>query len=104
MIKKKIHFHNNEILPPGTLVYTGEKKVNGAKITLIDYDENKFQEKEVKNIEECFPFKDTPTVTWVNIDGLQDIELIERIGKEFNIHPLVLEDILMVGQQNIFKN
>ena len=57
-------------LPPGTLIHTGEKKVEKAKISFIDYDEAQFQEKEVKTIEECFPFKDTPTVTWINIDGV----------------------------------
>lgn len=104
MIKKKMHFPKTEILPPGTLVYTGEKKVNGAKITVIDYDEKQFQEKVIKSVEECLPFKDTPTVTWVNIDGLQDVGLIEKIGREFNIHPLALEDILMVGQRPKYED
>ncbi len=104
MATQKKHFHSNEILRPDPLAYRGEKKVDGVKIMLIDYDENKFQEREVKNIEECFPFKDTPTVTWVNIDGLQDVGLVERIGKEFNIHPLVLEDILMVGQRPKYQD
>jgi magnesium transporter len=86
-------------LAPGTLVYVGEQKTNQVRTTLIDYDEKEFQEKEVKNIEECFPFKDKPSVTWINIDGLQDIEIIEKIGNHFGLHPLVLEDILNTGQR-----
>lgn len=86
-------------LAPGTLVHIGEKKAERVRITLIDYDESEFQEKEVERIEECFPFKDKPTVTWINIDGLHDTELIEKLGKHFNLHPLVLEDILNTGQR-----
>ncbi|MDI6888819.1 MAG: magnesium/cobalt transporter CorA [Methanocellales archaeon] len=68
-------------------------------ITIIDYDEVRFLEKEAKKIEECFPFKEKPTVTWININGIHDVELIEKIGKHFNIHPLVLEDIVNTGQR-----
>ncbi|MFB0509709.1 MAG: magnesium/cobalt transporter CorA, partial [bacterium] len=50
-------------------------------------------------IEECFPFKDKPTVTWINIDGIHKVEVIEKIGNCFNLHPLILEDILNTGQR-----
>jgi magnesium transporter len=86
-------------LPPGTLVHVGERKVGKAKITIIDYAERHFEEKEVKNVEECFPFKDKTTVTWINIDGVHQLEIIEKIGEHFNIHPLVLEDIANTGQR-----
>jgi len=86
-------------LAPGTLVHDGDKKVEKAKITIIDYDATQFQEKEVETIEECFPFRDTPTITWINIDGLHEVQIIEKIGKHFSIHPLILEDILHTGQR-----
>lgn len=86
-------------LPPGSLVHVGEKATEEVKITVMDYDENNFQEKNVKNVEECFPFKDKPTVTWINIDGLHEVEMIEKIGNHFDIHPLILEDILNTGQR-----
>jgi magnesium transporter len=57
------------------------------------------EEKEAKEVEECFPFKDKPTVTWINIDGIQRIDVIEKIGKHFNLHPLALEDIVNTGQR-----
>jgi magnesium transporter len=86
-------------LSPGTLVHIGKKKIEKVRIRLIDYDEAQVQEKEAKAIEECFPFKDLPTVTWVNIDGLHDIGVMEKIGKHFGLHPLVLEDILNTDQR-----
>jgi magnesium transporter len=86
-------------LSPGTLVHVGEKKVEKIRIRIIDYDETQLQEREVETIEECFPLKDTPTVSWINIDGLHDIEVIERIGKHFGLHPLILEDIVNTDQR-----
>jgi magnesium transporter len=57
------------------------------------------EEKEVKEIDEAFLFKDNKRITWINIDGLQKISIIERIGNHFNLHPLVLEDIANTGQR-----
>jgi magnesium transporter len=91
-------------LPPGTLVHIGERKLESARITLIDYDENLFQEKQVARIEECFQFKTTPTVTWINIDGLHEVGIIEAIGKHYDLHPLTLEDILHTGQRPKFED
>jgi magnesium transporter len=86
-------------LPPGTLVHIGERKTETAQITLIDYDETQFTQEQVKTVEECFPFKDKPTVTWINIDGLHDVKIIEKLGSHFNLHPLLLEDILNTEQR-----
>jgi magnesium transporter len=86
-------------LPPGTLVHVGERKAGKARITIIDYDERHFEEKEAKSVEESFPFKDKPTVTWINIDGVHQLEILEKVGEHFNIHPLVLEDIVNTGQR-----
>jgi magnesium transporter len=86
-------------LPPGTLIHIGERKAEELKITLIDYDETNFQERELKTIEECFLFKDKPTVTWINLDGLHQVEVLEKLGGCYGIHPLVLEDILNTDQR-----
>ena len=86
-------------LPPGTLIHIGEKRTEKVKISLINYDERQFQEKGDISLDECFPFKEKPTVTWINVTGLHDIKIIEEIGKSSNIHPLLLEDILHTGQR-----
>lgn len=86
-------------LPPGELIHIGEKKTENAIIKILDYDEEHFEEKEAKKIEECFPFKDKPTITWINIDGLHQVDIIDKIGKEFGFHPLLLEDILNTEQR-----
>ena len=86
-------------LPPGTLVHIGEKKVERVKITIIDYDEAQLKEKEVERVEECFPFRDKPYVTWINIDGIHQVAILEKLGKHFGLHPLLLEDIMHTEQR-----
>jgi len=86
-------------LPPGSLVYIGDKEEAPAKITIMDYDENHFQEKEAKSVGECFEFRDKPTITWINIESIHQADVIEAIGKNFGIHPLVLEDLMSPGQR-----
>jgi len=55
--------------------------------------------KKAAAIEECFPFRDTPSVTWINIDGIHEVENIQKIGKLFELQPLILEDILNTDQR-----
>ncbi|HEX7810616.1 MAG TPA: hypothetical protein VF460_01805, partial [Burkholderiales bacterium] len=53
-------------LPPGSLVYTGESRPQGpTKALMIDYDEHKVIERALSAAEECLPFKDARTVTWI---------------------------------------
>ena len=91
-------------LPPGSLVHVGEKKIEHTKISVIDYNETQHDELVVKTVEECFPFKDSPTVTWINIDGLHDTDVIKNIGNHFGLHSLVQEDILHTGQRPKLEN
>ena len=91
-------------LPPGTIVHIGNKRMEKVKINIIDYNEEHFQEKEVKSAGECFPYKDKSTITWINIDGVHEIKVIEEIGKLFNLHSLILEDIVDTDQRPKIKD
>jgi len=91
-------------LPPGTIVHIGNKRMEKVKINIIDYNEEHFQEKEVKSAGECFPYKDKSTITWINIDGVHEIKVIEEIGKHFNLHSLILEDIVDTDQRPKIKD
>jgi len=86
-------------LPPGTLMHVGAEKVEKVKITVLDYDEQHFEDKETESIDDCAPFRDKPTVTWINIDGIHQMDIIEKMGSCFGVHPLVLEDIVHTGQR-----
>ena len=97
IIKKKVS--QKAGLPPGTLIHVGEKKLENAIIRLIDFSEEGFEEKELESIEECLPYREKESITWINVDGLHDTGLINIIGTRFNLHPLVLEDILNTEQR-----
>ncbi|MCF7810433.1 magnesium/cobalt transporter CorA [bacterium] len=88
-------------LPPGSLIYIGKERLEKVKITmtLIDYDSDNMEEKEIKDLGECIPYIDKPTTTWINIYGIHDTAVIEKAGEVFGIHPLVLEDILNTSQR-----
>ncbi len=84
---------------PGTLVHVGEQKTDRPRITIMDYDDDQLTERRVDTIDELIPFMNSPTRTWVNIDGIHDLSMIERIGEHFGIHPLTLEDIVNTGHR-----
>ena len=86
-------------LPPGTIVFLGEKRSAKVKLSVISYNEANFQEKEISNVEEACSFRKKPSVTWLNIDGVHQPEIIEQVGKSFDVHPLALEDIANTGQR-----
>jgi magnesium transporter len=81
------------------LIHIGDQKVAKAKISLMNYDQGQLLEKDLTNIEDAFPYKDTPPITWINIDGLHDIDIIDKIGRHFGIHPLTMEDIVNTGHR-----
>lgn len=86
-------------LPPGTPIYLGNDIAKKTKIDLIDYSENSFEERALEKVEECFPFKEKNTVTWINIVGIQETQVIEKIANKFGIHPLTIEDIVNTNQR-----
>ena len=86
-------------MSPGTLMHIGEKKAGNIEVTVIDYNESAVQETTLQNIEECFALKDRPSVTWINLEGVHDTALIEKLGACFQIHPLTMEDILNTDQR-----
>lgn len=87
-------------LAPGTLIHVGEKKVEKVIIRVLAYNSEKFIERELSSIEECVTFKGQSDLNlWINVDGLDKVEVIEKIGRYFDIHPLTLEDVLHTSQR-----
>jgi magnesium transporter len=86
-------------LSPGSLVHIGKTYVEKSKIKIMRYDEASLGEKEINSIKELREEKDRPGVLWINIDGLQDVQLLGEVGTLFGLHPLILEDILNTDQR-----
>lgn len=87
-------------LPPGSLVHVGEVLHPDTRISITSFSREQIEIKSNSSIEQLLPYKDdTARITWVNVEGLSDINRIEDIGKHFNVHPLILEDILNTHQR-----
>ena len=83
---------------PGSLIHVGEQKMDKPTIRIIDYDQDKLMEKELHNIDEAQEYLDKKSVSWINIDGIHDRELVKRTGEIFSIDSLLLEDIMNTDQ------
>lgn len=90
-------------VPPGTLFYTGEQS-GRIKITLIEFTEEVFFEQEFYDLSECLLHVKENTIKWINVEGVHNTDLIERIGRIYNLHPLTLEDIVHIEQRPKFED
>ncbi|CAN5883682.1 magnesium/cobalt transporter CorA [soil metagenome] len=90
--------------PPGTLMYLGRETKDSVRITLLEYNETEFFEKEFTDIQECLKHVKDGMVKWINVDGVHDTNIIEQVGKMFDIHPLTLEDIANTNQRPKFED
>ncbi|HET8686750.1 MAG TPA: magnesium and cobalt transport protein CorA, partial [Methanosarcina sp.] len=87
-------------LAPGTLVHIGKKKAEKVVIRVLAYNSEKLIERELETVEECLEFKSQEDINlWINVDGLDRVDIIEKLGGYFDIHPLTLEDVLNTGQR-----
>ncbi len=86
-------------LPPGSLVHIGDKKRDTTLVSLIEYSEDSFEQRELKlkDLSQLNLKKDT--IKWINVEGLHEVDFLAKIGEVFNLHPLALEDILNTDQR-----
>ncbi|MFX1562067.1 MAG: magnesium/cobalt transporter CorA [Promethearchaeota archaeon] len=86
-------------LPPGTPVYVGKRSPEKTQIAFIEYDKENVQKGNVEDVEECLQYIESPTNTWIKVVGLNQTEILEKLGTCFGLHPLSIEDILSVTQR-----
>ena len=99
-----VSINENIGAPPGTLFYNGEERTDRIKITLIEYNDSEFFEQEFYDLSDCLSHVKPNMVKWINVEGLHKPELVEAIGKIYNIHPLTMEDIVHVDQRPKFED
>lgn len=87
-------------LSPGTLVHIGNNIHTKISISIVDYDALNYVEKDDVSLDQCLEYLDTPLKTWINVRGIHDITMVQKIGKHFGLHPLLLEDIVNSGQRS----
>jgi magnesium transporter len=86
-------------LPPGSLVHIGLEREEKTRITVLDYDEGHVEEREIQSVDELAPYSGKPSVTWIDVVGIHEPKVIEQIGCQFHIHPLLMEDIMNTTQR-----
>lgn len=84
---------------PGALIFVGTRKMDLSDIRVIDFDDHHLTDQTLLDIRDATRFKNTESRTWININGLHDVTFIGDAGQVFDLHPLVLEDILNTGQR-----
>ncbi len=84
---------------PGNLHHMGPARTAPVRITVIDYNADHLGEREVATIDECTECMSPSSVTWVNIDGVHDPTMLERIGEKLGLHQLLLEDVAHTDQR-----
>jgi magnesium transporter len=91
------YYYDEQGSIPGTLYI--EEDASPTKIVLIDYNQTNATRIQVPRPEDCAPYLDTESVSWVDVQGLGSEDILQRLGKVFDLHPLVLEDVVNVPQR-----
>jgi magnesium transporter len=86
-------------LPPGSAVYVGKESDHVIEIRLLDYDQEHLSESSGFDPEKIERLLTSPSTSWLNIDGLHDVSMIEKIGGLLGLHPLTIEDIVNTTQR-----
>ena len=85
-------------LPPGTLVHIGERRTKHVTFTVFHYGPAGCEELQPHQVNQLAPPADE-SVVWINVSGVHNVEILEAIGKQFVLHPLLLEDIANTDQR-----
>ncbi len=85
--------------PPGTLIYTGHKKEKKPVITLTHFDTENCKVITSHDIQQCLPEQNFTGKCWIDVEGLDDVEILKALAERFSIHPLTVEDVLNVEQR-----
>jgi len=83
---------------PGTLQFIGQKRIEKVRLDLVRYHSEEVETFDDIALERLESLIRPDRVNWVIVQGLQDLELIIRLGKLFSLHELLLEDVLDTTQ------
>lgn len=90
-------------LPPGSIVHVGDVHQSETRIRIVEYGRDHLEERPFSSLDDLRRGGAGESVTWVIVEGLADAGLVGGLGEVFDIHPLVIEDILNVHQRPKFE-
>lgn len=91
-------------LPPGSLIYVGDKTGEAVTLTVFEYTPDHLEERRLVNVEECLAYREKTSIFWIDVDATQRVEVVKRLGDCFEIHPLNQEDILNTDQRPKYED
>ncbi len=86
-------------LAPGTLVHIGRERAEAVKVSMLEYTREQFRQEELQTVEECFVPLAPASTRWINVDGIHQLDVIEKLGAHYQLHPLALEDVVNTEQR-----
>ncbi|MEN6312530.1 MAG: magnesium/cobalt transporter CorA [Acidobacteriota bacterium] len=86
-------------LSPGTPVYIGEKREGAPRLSVVCYDEDRFEKKTDISLDEGLSLRRPSAVAWINVEGIHDPALVDEVGRRFHLHPLIIEDIVNTAER-----
>ncbi len=86
-------------LPPGAVVFTGHEKTAPVTLSVLNYAEDYVHEATDVSIDTALQQRDAPGPSWINIDGIHDVAIVQALGDHFGLHPLIQEAIVHTGQR-----
>jgi magnesium transporter len=90
-------------LPPGSLIHIGDDLQAATTVSMITLSATGVDEKKIQSIDGLLKYQQSESVTWLIVEGLRNTDLIAQIGAAFDVHQLVLEDILNTHQRPKFE-
>jgi magnesium transporter len=81
------------------MIHLGRAREESVAISVIDYDEANITERVLTDVAEASRYAGTKTVSWLNVDGVHDVAVVEKIGRGFDLHPLTMEDVVSTAQR-----
>ena len=86
-------------MSPGSLIHIGEQRLARTRFSILAYGPDGVTETKDATLEQCAACKDGPGVAWIDVEGIHDVAKLEELGRCFDLHPLVMEDILNTDQR-----
>ncbi|CCH00955.1 magnesium and cobalt transport protein CorA [Fibrella aestuarina BUZ 2] len=85
---------------PGTLTYVGQEIKHETKVKRIEYNEVDYNVDESSRLSACqLPHNEAPHVLWIDVDGIHEAPVVAKLGQQFRLHPLLLEDVMNTEQK-----
>lgn len=92
--------HKHEIgVSPDELLFIGKKKIDNVLLRIIDFDTSNMEELRLEKVKDVLKYQNKDTVTWFNVDGLDNQKVMQEIAQGFQLDKVILSDVMNTGSR-----